>query len=295
MAARILLRGQRHGAILRSGNAVRPYALHIPSLELYAAHLDVREPPFPARNYMAAVATTKNKPSLEAWFLRTVSRLRVTFLSYLGHRRPCCTLLSLLGRVRSFSFRTLRAGITGSTTGQSIRISHQPNITNAGTQQQHPTQGRLTLKPCPACPSSASHAGGFTVGLSNDRASYSKKQANTAEVMPHPSHLHATHFPLDIFHDEPQSANEVCVASFHALLPTVKRIAVHGVRRRKAEPPPSEKFGVYLFDDEGNEHPFLYYRNAASATYAALRIAQIYRLGVEFGNFNDPKSPSTSS
>jgi hypothetical protein len=120
-------------------------------------------------------------------------------------------------------------------------------------------------------------------------------------------------FPGDVFHAlgclEPLRAE--AVAQLRARLTTGKRLAVHGVRRvdstgalgaiealaahsMLADETASQArlpqfFGIYLTDDQGNEQPLLDFHDATSATYAALRIAQRYRLSVEFGKFTEPK------
>ncbi|RKP46052.1 hypothetical protein [Trinickia fusca] len=82
---------------------------------------------------------------------------------------------------------------------------------------------------------------------------------------------------------------EACLATLHELLPEIKRLVVHGVGRKKVGPACTECFGVYLIDNDGAEHPFLHFEAASSATYAALRVAQVYRLGIAFGNFAEPR------
>ncbi|MGN6317254.1 hypothetical protein [Trinickia sp.] len=103
-------------------------------------------------------------------------------------------------------------------------------------------------------------------------------------------------FPADIFGgaEAMPASGEVRIVAFRALLPAVKRIAVHAVQHRepatRAFVGRRECFGVYLVDHDGGEHPFLDFANAGSATYAAMRIAQVYRLPVEFGTFAEPKA-----
>ena len=104
--------------------------------------------------------------------------------------------------------------------------------------------------------------------------------------------LRVEEFPSDILEGDHarEATSDTGVAIFHLLLPRVKRLVVHAVRGDKIEPQRAACFGVYLLDDEENEHPLLYFEHAANATYAALRIAQVYRLGVAFGHFGEPKT-----
>ncbi len=74
-----------------------------------------------------------------------------------------------------------------------------------------------------------------------------------------------------------------------ALPPGVRRVAVHGVKRT-ADTAVAQCYGVFLYDTAGREHALAQFEDAASAAYAALRFGQIYRVGVEFGNFSDPKA-----
>jgi hypothetical protein len=103
-------------------------------------------------------------------------------------------------------------------------------------------------------------------------------------------------FPVDIFGstDAMSASGEVRIVAFRALLPAVKRIAVHAVQHPEhvtcAFVGRRECYGVYLVDHDGGEHPFLDFTNAGSATYAAMRIAQVYRFPVEFGTFAEPKA-----
>ena len=73
------------------------------------------------------------------------------------------------------------------------------------------------------------------------------------------------------------------------LPPVVRRVAVLGMKRT-ATAATAECYGVFVYDADGGEHPFMHFDDAASATYAALRIGQTYRVGVEFSNFSDPKA-----
>jgi hypothetical protein len=107
-------------------------------------------------------------------------------------------------------------------------------------------------------------------------------------------------FPLDVFEceDALPASGGVRIVAFRALLPAVKRIAVHAVDRsgasRVARDERCECYGIYLIDCDGGEHSFLDFTRAGSATYAAMRIAQVYRLPVEFGTFAEPKSRDVS-
>lgn len=107
-------------------------------------------------------------------------------------------------------------------------------------------------------------------------------------------------FPLDLFEigDCLASLSVECIGWFRQRLPQVRRFAVHRVRLavlreafEAARPHAARRecFAVYIGDTDGNEQPFLDFGTASSATYAALRLAQTYRLAVEFGNFNEPK------
>ena len=107
-------------------------------------------------------------------------------------------------------------------------------------------------------------------------------------------------FPLDLFEigDCLASLSVEWIGWFRQRLPQVRRFAVHRVRLavlkeafEAARPHAARRecFAVYIGDTDGNEQPFLDFGTASSATYAALRLAQTYRLAVEFGNFNEPK------
>lgn len=107
-------------------------------------------------------------------------------------------------------------------------------------------------------------------------------------------------FPLDLFEigDCLATLSVEWVGWFRQRLPQVRRFAVHRVRLavlkevfEAARPHAARRecFAVYIGDTDGNEQPFLDFGTASSATYAALRLAQTYRLAVEFGNFNEPK------
>lgn len=150
-------------------------------------------------------------------------------------------------------------------------------------------------EPRPACASLASHAGGLAVGRYGDRAFTSSpldsSDPRSCGGLERGAQAYATpvrpgEFPVDILHagDALQTPDDACVAFFHARLPVVKRLVVHAVGGRTGG-----SFGIYLMDCEGSEHSFLDFASASSATYAAMRIAQAYRLGVEFGNFAQPK------
>ncbi|WP_147297993.1 hypothetical protein [Trinickia dinghuensis] len=60
--------------------------------------------------------------------------------------------------------------------------------------------------------------------------------------------------------------------------------------KKTSEAAAAECYGVFLYDADGREHKFMHYDDAASATYAALWLGQTHRIGVEFSNFNDPKT-----
>lgn len=161
---------------------------------------------------------------------------------------------------------------------------------------------RPACEPRSACASSASHAGGFAAGSPIGRASFSMSPDQGSR--PDSDDCAAldaergriVEFPTDIFEcgDAMSAAGTMRVVAFRALLPALKRIAVHAVRRLGgwafacAERP--ECYGVYLIDCDGGEHAFLDFASASNATYAAMRIAQIYRLPVEFGTFAEPKT-----
>lgn len=151
---------------------------------------------------------------------------------------------------------------------------------------------RLACEPRPACASSASHAGGFAAGSLAGRASYS--DAVPERVCSEPQDCvgldveaapRVVEFPADIFGcaDVMQALGDMRIFAFLALLPAIKRIAVRAVERAGC-------YGMYLLDYDGGEHPFVDFTSAASATYAAMRIAQAYRLPVEFGSFAEPKA-----
>lgn len=149
-------------------------------------------------------------------------------------------------------------------------------------------------EPCAACASSAYRTGGFAIGPTVDRSFYSPQAPADTHVgpqSPSASPAAVTAFPTDVFDagDAVQTCSDVYVALFVALRPLVRRVAVHAVVRRTATGSHAESFGVYLVDYDGNEHAFLDFHLAPSAAYAALRIGQVYRLGVEFGNFRIPK------
>ena len=104
-------------------------------------------------------------------------------------------------------------------------------------------------------------------------------------------------FPVDIFEcsDAMPSLGDVRILAFRALLPAVRRVVVHAVLRRPAasscvQGERRECYGVYLLDCDGGEHPFLDFGSAGRATYAAMRVAQVFRLPVEFGTFAEPRS-----
>ncbi|RKP52120.1 hypothetical protein D7S89_00770 [Trinickia fusca] len=118
----------------------------------------------------------------------------------------------------------------------------------------------------------------------------SSKRTRVDDTRTRPAYQQAAPFPFDIFHDDcSQPTEEESIAAFHARLSAIKRVAVHSERRRNAASLEPGHFGIYLIDCEGNEYPFLRFQQAANAAYAALRIAEVYRLGVEFGNFKEPK------
>jgi hypothetical protein len=146
---------------------------------------------------------------------------------------------------------------------------------------------RPVREPHPVCASLASHAGGFAAGADTGRASFSSPQAEREE---------AAEFPADIFEcvDAMPASGDVRIVAFRALLPAIRRVAVHAVACTNAlSPVDGERsccFGIYLIDCDGGEHAFLDFTTAGSATYAAMRIAQVYRLPIEFGAFAEPKS-----
>ena len=149
-------------------------------------------------------------------------------------------------------------------------------------------------EPCAACASSAYRTGGFAIGLAADRSFYSPgalSDAHPGVPNPQASPDAVAGFPTDIFDagDALQTSSDVYVALFLALRPLIRRVAVHAIVRRAMNEAQSESFSVYLLDHDGNEHSFLDFGRAASAAYAAMRIGQVYRLGVEFGNFRTPK------
>jgi hypothetical protein len=106
----------------------------------------------------------------------------------------------------------------------------------------------------------------------------------------------AAEFPADIFEcaDAMPASGAVRIVAFRALLPAIRRVAVHAVACTDISSPIDGErpccFGVYLIDCDGGEHAFLDFSTAGSATYAAMRIAQVYRLPIEFGSFAEPKS-----
>ncbi|WP_206957209.1 hypothetical protein [Trinickia acidisoli] len=103
-------------------------------------------------------------------------------------------------------------------------------------------------------------------------------------------------FPVDVFgccNGLPVSG-DMRIVAFRALLPAIRRVAVHAVERAGNVSCAGAElrlcYGVYLLDCDGGEHPFLDFASASNATYAAMRIAQAYRLPVEFGSFVEPKA-----
>ena len=146
---------------------------------------------------------------------------------------------------------------------------------------------RPAREPHPVCASSASHADGLAAGTLTGRASYLPPEVEGDE---------AGQFPADIFEcaDAMPASGDVRIVAFRALLPAIRRVAVHAVvgtvipSSIDGERPCC--FGIYLIDCDGGEHVFLDFSTAGSATYAAMRIAQVYRLPIEFGAFAEPKS-----
>ncbi|KAA0087678.1 hypothetical protein CIW54_13945 [Paraburkholderia sp. T12-10] len=161
---------------------------------------------------------------------------------------------------------------------------------------------RLVREPLPACASSASHAGGFAAGSPTGRTSSSAvvdgdageeiQGAAAREREGEP----VIDFPIDVFEcaDAMPASGDVRIVAFRALLPAIRRVAIHAVEHAGNSSGngagPSACYAVYLVDCDGGEHPFLDFASAGSATYAALRIAQVYHLPVEFGSFAEPKS-----
>jgi len=124
-------------------------------------------------------------------------------------------------------------------------------------------------------------------------------EARLTPAVPAVSSMHRE-FPLDLFEigDCLATLSAEWIGWFRQRLPRVRRFAVHRVRLavlkeafEAARPHAARRecFAVYIGDTDGNEQPFLDFGTASSATYAALRLAQTYRLAVEFGNFNEPK------
>jgi len=165
------------------------------------------------------------------------------------------------------------------------------------TRREHDdstSPARLGNAPCAACASSAYRTGGFAIGLAADRSFSSPgapPDAHLGVQNPPASPDAAADFPFDILDagDALQTCSDVYVALFLALRPLIRRVAVQAIIRRATNGAQSESFSVYLLDHDGNEHAFLDFGRAASAAYAAMRIGQVYRLGVEFGNFRTPK------
>ncbi|RKP49084.1 hypothetical protein [Trinickia fusca] len=124
--------------------------------------------------------------------------------------------------------------------------------------------------------------------------------ASRQRVPPQAKPPHPPDFPDDLFEDGDLLAprHTECLAWFGQRPQIAKRLAVHRVRGRTAKTTavqgiattPPEFFGIYVSDEDGNEHPLLDFVSAPSAVYAAMRIAQVYRLGLEFGNFALPKT-----
>jgi hypothetical protein len=106
----------------------------------------------------------------------------------------------------------------------------------------------------------------------------------------------AVEFPADIFEcaDAMPVSGDVRIVAFRALLPAIRRVCVHAVVLGSPlslmSGEPSCGYGVYLIDCQGGEHALLDFISAGGATYAAMRIAHVYRLPVEFGSFAEPKS-----
>lgn len=227
-----------------------------------------------------------------------VSRLPDKYCSGLGCRRP--------RRAQDFPFagcarRYLFLGAHAAT----VRVARFLAL-DAMSCGHDLSCARPACEPRPACASSASHAGGFAVGASTDRASYSAASSTSAPACSSTApevadtleteRPRAVEFPVDIFGcaDAMAASGDVRIVAFHALLPAVNRIAVHAVQRPEPAAPAfvgqRECYGVYLLDCDGGEHHFLDFKSAGSATYAAMRIAQVYRLPVEFGTFAEPKA-----
>lgn len=104
----------------------------------------------------------------------------------------------------------------------------------------------------------------------------------SAEVL-HGSRLMPSRSQEQAGHDNRQQA----VSS--AAPPVFRRVAVHSVKRT-ADAVATQCYGVFIYDNAGGEHALAQFDDATSATCAALRFGQMYRVGVEFGNFSNPKA-----
>ncbi|RKP47410.1 hypothetical protein [Trinickia fusca] len=180
-------------------------------------------------------------------------------------------------------------------------VTYSPYVSGAylKTTLNTPLQvspARLASEPCPARSASMYGAGGFAVGLAVDRAFSSQPTpsdglADADAEGVEPAGRDEAEFPADVFDsgDVLQSEANVHIKFLRVLLPLAKRVLVHAVRRGCANAEHAESFGVYMLDHDGNEHLILEFFQASSAVYAAMRMGQTYRLGVEFGNFSRPK------
>ncbi|MGN6669883.1 MAG: hypothetical protein ACTHKH_23360 [Trinickia sp.] len=102
-------------------------------------------------------------------------------------------------------------------------------------------------------------------------------------------HLPAARSPFDASRGAHAPGNDAHAQSPSAVPDVVRRVAVYGVKRER-DAATAQGYGVFLYDTDDREHALLRFEDAASATYAALRFGQMYRVGVEFGNFSDPKA-----
>lgn len=208
-----------------------------------------------------------------------VSRLSVKFCSGLGSRRlGRARAVPLAGCARHYFFPTACAakGV------RSRRFAFDTMPCGHNVSCVRPAR-----EPQPVCANSASHADGFAAGGDTGRASYSPPEAEREE---------ATEFPADIFEcaDAMPASGDVRIVAFRALLPAIRRVAVYAVACTNTPSPVDGEqsccYGIYLIDCDGGEHAFLDFATAGGATYAAMRIAQVYRLPIEFGSFAEPKS-----
>jgi hypothetical protein len=208
-----------------------------------------------------------------------VSRLSVKFCSGLGSRRlGRARAVPLAGCARRYFFPTAPAAKCV----RSRRFAFDTMPCGHNVSCVRPVR-----EPHPVCATLASHAGGFAAGTDTGRASFSSPEAEHEEV---------AEFPVDIFEcvDAMPASGDVRIVAFRALLPAIRRVAVHAVAGTSTPSPINAErsccFGLYLIDRDGGEHAFLDFTTAGGATYAAMRIAQVYRLPIEFGSFAEPKS-----